>query len=190
MGWLKAILATMTAELVREFVIAGHGNFEKVKTMLEQNPELLEQRVEWRENDFETALQGASHVGNHQIAEFLLSKGATLEITTAAMLGDSAKVQGFLAQDPKQIQHTGGHGITLLTHAVMSGDVALVRMLIERGATTGADMALNIATDCGFLEVVREVLTLNPDPTWKNFRGQSSLDLAQDKPEILVLLEV
>jgi uncharacterized protein len=189
MGRLEAILASMTAELVREFVIAGHGNFEKVKTLLEQHPDLLEQRVEWRENDFETALQGASHVGNRQIAEYLLAKGATLEITTAAMLGDSAKVQDLLAQDPNLIHHTGGHGITLLTHAVMSGDAALVRRLIERGATTGADMALNIATDCGFLEVVREVLVLKPDPTWKNFKGHSSLDLAQDKPEILALLE-
>jgi uncharacterized protein len=188
MGWLKAILPSMTAELVREFVIAGHGNFEKVKTMLQDDPDLLEQRVQWRENDFETALQGASHVGNRQIVEYLLAKGATLEITTAAMLGDHTKVQAFLAQDPNQINHTGGHGISLLTHVVMSGDVGLVRMLIERGATTGADMALNIATDCGFLEVVREVLTLKPDPTWKNFKGHSSLSLAQDKPEILALL--
>jgi uncharacterized protein len=179
----------MTAELVREFVIAGHGNFEKVKTLLETNPDLLEQRVQWRENDFETALQGASHVGNRQIAEYLLAKGATLEITTAAMLGDATGVQAFLAQDPNLIHHTGGHGISLLTHAVMSGDVGLVQMLIQNGATTGAEMALNIATDCGFLEVVRQVLTLKPDPRWKNFKGHSSLDLAQAKPEILALLE-
>jgi uncharacterized protein len=179
---------TPTTEQIRQFVIAGHGNLELVKTMLEQQPDLLEQRVEWRENDFETALQGAAHVGNRKIAEYLLSKGATLEITTAAMLGDHAQVQGFLAKDLNQIHHTGGHGITLLTHAVMSGDVALVRMLIGQGARSGADMALNIATDCGFIEIAREVLGLSPDPTWKNFKGHSSLDLAQDKPEILALL--
>lgn len=180
---------TPTPEQIREFVIAGHGNLEKIKTMLAQNPELLEQRVEWRENDFETALQGASHVGNVEIAKYLLSQGAKLEITTAAMLGDTAKVEEFLARDPAQINHTGGHGITLLTHAVMSGDDALVGMLIERGATSGADMALNIAVDCGVPAVVRAVLPLNPDLTWKNFKGHSSLELAQSNPEILALLE-
>jgi uncharacterized protein len=180
---------TFTPEQVREFVIAGHGNFAKVQTMLQAHPDLLEQKVEWRENDFETALQGAAHVGNREIALYLLQQGAALEITTAAMLGDLEQVQAFLAQDPSQIQHQGAHGITLLTHAVISGKLELVQMLTERGATSGADMALNIATDCGYTEIVRHVLGLNPDPHWKNFKGLSSLELAQDKPKILALLE-
>jgi uncharacterized protein len=180
---------TFTPEQVREFVIAGHGNFAKVQSMLQANPDLLLQAVEWRENDFETALQGASHVGNREIALYLLQQGAPLEITTASMLGDIDQVQAFLAKDPAQIQHQGAHGISLLTHAVMSGKLELVQLLLEHGATAGADMALNIATDCDFTEIVRQVLTLNPDPHWKNFKGLSSLDLAQNKPEILALLE-
>jgi uncharacterized protein len=179
---------TPTPELVREFVIAGHGNFAKVQSMLQANPDLLLQTVEWRENDFETALQGAAHIGNREIALYLLQQGATLEITTSAMLGDLEQVQTFLAQDPSLIHHKGAHGISLLTHAVMSNKLELVQMLTERGATSGADMALNIATDCGYTEIVRHVLTLNPDPNWKNFKGLSSLELAQDKPEILALL--
>ncbi len=28
-----------------------------------------------------------------------------------------------------------------------------------------------------------------PDPTWKNFKGKSALDLAADQPEFLELLQ-
>ncbi len=31
----------LSAELVKDFVVAGHGDLEKVKTMLEQEPGLL-----------------------------------------------------------------------------------------------------------------------------------------------------
>src|SRR4051812_25697281 len=64
------------ADQIREFVIAGHGNLEKVKQMLAIHPELLNIANVWRPGDTETALQGASHVGNREIAEYLLSLGA------------------------------------------------------------------------------------------------------------------
>ncbi|MEY4530674.1 MAG: hypothetical protein RLZZ156_1395 [Deinococcota bacterium] len=175
-------------ETIKEFVIAGHGNFEKVKAMLLENPELLNTAFEWREGDFETALQAASHVGNDAIARFLLSQGAKLEITTAAMLGDVEGVEIFLTQNPDLIQAKGAHGITLLTHAVMSEKADLVRSLILKGATEGSSMALNIATDIGNFEVVKVLLEhTKPDVTWRNFKGKSALELAN--PEILALLE-
>ncbi len=178
----------MTNETIKEFVIAGHGNSEKVKTMLLENPEILEAAFEWRKGDFETALQAASHVGNEAIARFLLEQGAKLEITTAAMLGDMEGVENFLLQNPEAIQAKGAHGITLLTHAVMSEKADLVRSLILKGAIDGAGMALNIATDIGNLEVIKVLLEhTKPDVAWKNFKGKSAMELAN--PEILALLE-
>jgi uncharacterized protein len=180
----------MNNELIKEFVIAGHGNLEKVKTMLLEHPQLLHTAFEWREGDFETALQGAAHVGNAAITKFLLSQGAKLEITTAAMLGDIEAVETFLTQNPDLIQAKGAHGITLLTHAVMSENPDLVRNLIEHGATEGSSMALNIATDIGDVAVIKVLLELTqPDVTWKNFKGKSALEIASDNPELLALLE-
>jgi uncharacterized protein len=180
----------MNEEIIKEFVIAGHGNLEKVKTMLLEHPELLNVAFEWREGDFETALQGAAHVGNTEIALFLLSQGAKLEITTAAMLGDVAAIEQFLASDPDLIHAKGAHGISLLTHAVMSENPLLVKDLILKGATTGSSMAVNIATDIGNLEVLQVLLLhTKPDLTWKNFKGKSALELAAEQPQILALLE-
>lgn len=180
----------VNAKQVKDFVIAGHGNVETVKSMLEANPELLNAAHEWRTGDLETALQAASHVGNREIALYLLSRGATLRITTAAMLGDVAALNKFLARDSSLIHSSGAHGIPLLVHAVMSDDAALVSSLISRGAVSGASMALNIATDIGNLAVVRVLLTqAQPDPHWKNMKGKSALELAAGHFELLKLLE-
>jgi uncharacterized protein len=180
----------MNEAIIKEFVIAGHGNLEKIKTMLLEYPEILNMAFEWREGDFETALQAASHVGNAEIALFLLSQGAKLEITTAAMLGDVVALKNFLASDPDLIHHQGAHGISLLTHAVMSENPVLIRDLIAKGAIEGSSMALNIAVDIGQFEVTKVLLeNTKPDLTWKNMKGKTVLDLAANNPEILALLE-
>jgi uncharacterized protein len=180
----------MNEETIKEFVTAGHGNLEKIKTMLLEYPAILEAAHEWREGDFETALQAASHVGNEAIARFLLSQGAKLDITTAAMLGDGVAIENFLTSDPDLILTKGAHGISLLTHAVMSENADLVKDLIQKGATQGSSMALNIATGIGNLEMIKVLLeNTKPDFTWKNMKGKTALELAANNPEILVLLE-
>jgi uncharacterized protein len=179
----------MNEETIKAFVIAGHGNLETIKTMLLEHPDLLEAAHEWREGDFETALQAASHVGNADIALFLLSQGAKLEITTAAMLGDTVSLEKFLVLNPEAIKTTGAHGISLLTHAVMSENPELIRDLITKGATEGSSMALNIAVDIGQLEVIKVLLEqTQPELSWKNMKGKTVMDLAADNPEIKNLL--
>ena len=108
---------TLTQEKVREFVIAGHGDFEKVKLLLAESPELLNAAFPWSETDRETALQAAVQVGSAAIAEFLLTQGAPLDICTAAMLGRKADVTHFLDENPESIHAVGAHGIPLLTLA-------------------------------------------------------------------------
>ncbi len=181
-----------TSDQIKEFVIAGHGNITKVKTMLEADANLLEVKHPWSETDFESALQAASHVGNTAIATYLLERGATLEITTSAMLGDLPAVKQFLDSDSSLIQATGGHGISLLTHGVISGDPEIVDFLTSQGAKSGASMALNIAVDVGNLEIVKMLLErTEPDLSWKNMKGKTALEVAQENKQdaILALLE-
>lgn len=121
-------------DLVREFVIAGHGNLDKVKEMLAQQPALLNATWDWGGGDWETALGGASHVGNQPIAEYLLSKGARMDVFCAVMLGKMEIVKAFLADDPKIVDLKGPHGISLLRHARAGKQDAIVAMLVERGA--------------------------------------------------------
>ena len=39
-------------EVVKDFVIAGHGNLDKVKTMMAAYPNLLYSRWDWGNGDF------------------------------------------------------------------------------------------------------------------------------------------
>jgi uncharacterized protein len=181
-----------STDQIKEFVIAGHGNLEKVKTMLQADPDLLEVKHPWSDTDFESALQAASHVGNAAVAKYLLEQGANLEITTSAMLGDLLAIKTFLETDPSLIAATGGHGITLLTHGVISGDPEVVDFLTSIGATAGTSMALNIAIEVGDPEIINMLLErTKPDLTWKNMKGKTALEVAQEnnQDDIVALLE-
>src|SRR5437867_6770010 len=90
----------LNPDLVKEFVIAGHGNLEKVKQMLEQEPGLLNACWDWGGGDFETAIEGAGHTGSKDCANYLLDKGARMNIFCAAMLGRLDIVKGFLTAFP------------------------------------------------------------------------------------------
>src|SRR6185369_10549957 len=106
----------MSADLVRPFVIASHGDLNTVKSMLAEHPDLLLVQFEWGPNDYEDGLGAASHVGNRAIAEFFLSKGVPLTISSAAMLGRYDDVKTFLDKDPSLANARGAHGIALMFH--------------------------------------------------------------------------
>lgn len=123
-------------ELVKEFVIKGHGDLPAVKQLLEKEPALLNACWDWGAGDFETALEGAGHMGNKEIARFLLSKGARMNVFCAAMLGQLEVVKGTLALDPGLKLSKGPHGLQLLHHARKGGVEAapVVKYLESIGA--------------------------------------------------------
>ena len=181
----------MNPEQIREFVIAGHGNLDKVKTMLAETPELLNQAHEWRPGDTETAIQGAAHVGNRAVAEFLLGAGAPLEIWTALMLGRVEEARQMFAENPALAKATSAHGIPMLPHAALSGKVELLELLAQHGGLEGASFALSMAVMTGKTEAVAWLLQYTkPDLSWKNFQGKTILEQAKetDNTEIQRLL--
>jgi ankyrin repeat protein len=171
-------------EEIREFVIAGHSDLEKVKQLLTAQPALLNLGYEWRAGDIETAVQAAAHMGHRPLAEYLLAQGAPLELCTAAMLGDSKTVQRFINDDPEAINTNGAHGIPLLTHAALSGDTTLTQWLFERGANTGTSAALSLVVNKRDVEMTKWLLgTGKPDAGWKNYQGKTALELATELGE-------
>jgi ankyrin repeat protein len=116
-------------DLVREFVIAGHGNLDRTRELLEKTPALINAAWDWGGGDWETALGGASHMGNKAIADFLLAKGARMDVFCAAATGRIEIVKAFLADEPKVIDLKGPHGIPLLRHAEMGKQEAVVELL-------------------------------------------------------------
>jgi hypothetical protein len=121
-------------DMVKEFVIAAHGNMEKTKKMLEAQPSLVNATWDWGGGDWETGLGGASHVGSAAIAEYLLSMGARMDVFCAAMLGRIDIVKAFLAADPKIVDLPGPHRIPLIRHAIAGKQDAVVELLKAHGA--------------------------------------------------------
>ncbi len=172
----------LSTDLIREFVIAGHGNLEKVRKMLEENPELLNASYAWSETDHETAVQGAAQVGNVPLATYLLEQGAPLELSTAAMLGQREEVERRIRDKPENINSKGAHGIPLLPHAVWSGDLELVQFLFRNGANAGSSSALHNAVTRGYYDLVVWLIeNASPDLNSKNFQGKSPLSVAIER---------
>ena len=117
------------SERVKEFVIAGHANLEKVKEMLAKQPALINATWDWGGGDFETALGGASHMGRADIAEVLLAHNARMDLFTAAMLGKIEIVKAAVAAFPAIVQVPGPHGIPLIAHAEKGGAGTVVEFL-------------------------------------------------------------
>ncbi len=124
-------------ELVREFVIAAHGNLDKTKQMLESEPGLLNATWDWGGGDFEMAIGGAGHMGRRDIAEYLIGKGGRYDLFVAAMLGQLDVVKGVLSANPSLKSSLGPHGISLTRHAEKGGDQAAA--VLEYLRSIGAD---------------------------------------------------
>jgi hypothetical protein len=114
----------LKAELVKQFVIAGHGNLEKVKQMLADEPGLLNACWDWGGGDYETAIEGAGHVGNKAIASYLIAQGARVNIFCLAMLGKLEIVKSLLTAFPGLADSKGPHGLQLMHHATKGGEDA------------------------------------------------------------------
>jgi len=110
--------------LVNEFVLKAHGDLDVVKRLLESEPALLNAACDWGGGDWETGLGAASHVGRRDIAEFLLERGARMDIFAAAMLGETEIVRAMLDAHPSLRDAPGPHGIPLDAHAEAGGAAA------------------------------------------------------------------
>jgi len=125
----------LPVSLVKEFVIAGHGDFPKVQSMLRDTPNLVYSKFDWGNGDYEAAIEGAGHVGNKDIANFLMEYGDRVTLYVLTMLGKTQLVKPVLEAYPNLINAKGPHGFTLLHHAKVGGKDAgeLYAYLQEKG---------------------------------------------------------
>ena len=124
----------LPADLVKAFVGAAHSDLAKVTSMLDSEPHLINATWDWKAGDFETALGGASHMGRPDIAAYLLSKGARMDLFCAAMMGKLDVVRACVTDDPSIVTVKGPHGITLLRHAQAGKQEAVIAYLTSAGA--------------------------------------------------------
>ena len=128
-------------DLVKEFVIAGHGakdgDLAKVQSMIADYPNIIFSKYDWGNGDFEAGIEGAGHLGNKDLAEYLINAGARVTLFVLCMLGKTDLLKPILEQYPKQIFANGPHGFTMLHHAKMGGKDGeeLYTYLLGKGLT-------------------------------------------------------
>jgi hypothetical protein len=124
--------------LVKDAVGASHGNFARIRELVEKQPAMARASLDWGFGDWETCIDAAAHVGNKPIADFLLTHGARPTIFSAAMMGQLDAVKAFVSARPGIQKTLGPHGITLMAHAKAGGPdaAAVVQYLASLG---GAD---------------------------------------------------
>lgn len=117
-SWAQnAKLPELDKDLVKSFVGAAHRDPDKVKTMLQETPDLLNAVNNLGGWDWEDAVGASGHVGDRALTLFLLEKGARMTICTAAMLGQVQVVKSLIKAFPYMKAAKGPHNISLLSHA-------------------------------------------------------------------------
>lgn len=169
----------LSQDTINSFVIAAHHDLEKVQELLAEHPALLNENAEW----VETPIQAAAHTGQRAIAEYLLDKGAPLDICTASMLGRIDDVRMMLADTPDAIHATGAHNIPVMYFAAIGGNVEIAKLLTDAGADinagAGGNTALHGAAGFGQTEMVSWLLGKGADPGATDFEGRTPLELAE-----------
>lgn len=120
-------------KLVKDFVVAGHSKLELVKEMLHERPNLIYTSYDWGNGDYEEAIEGAAHLGNKEIVNYLISQGARANLFTLTMLGKIDLVIPILETYPKLLFAKGPHGLTLLHHAQIGECSELVAYFKDQG---------------------------------------------------------
>ena len=101
----------ISQEQIKGIVFPSHFNLEVVKEQLALEPRLVQVRM--LEFD-EAPIEAASHVGNVEIADYLLGRGARFKIQCACMLGMLQAVEAFLDARPELVTQPGAHGLPLM----------------------------------------------------------------------------
>ncbi len=166
-------------EWINEFVGVAHRDFERVKELLAKRPALLRANATWEES----AVEASAHVGLKESVQFLLDKGASCSLCTAAMMGQADVVKRLLQEDPERIRERGPHDFPLLWYPIFGGGLTeIAESLLKQGADAdvgaGGVAALHQAASAGQTKIVQLLLAHGADVNVKTRAGKTALSLA------------
>ncbi len=160
--------------VIDELVGNAHGNLARVKELLEANPELLNVKASWNE----TPIEAATQMGNRQIIDYLIGRGAPVDFFTALVLGHTDEVD----KHPDLVNARGIHDLPVLYFAAIGGQVPTAEKLIHAGADVNAHAQaaapIHGAVMGGNAGMVRLLLEHGADPSLKDYAERDARSLA------------
>lgn len=147
--------------LERFFSCIEDGDFEAVKQMLEEDPDLANARS----LDGMSAVLAAMYHGHPGIAQLIIAHDAQLNIFEAAAVGRLDRVREILDESPDLVDAIAPDGFQPLGLACFFGHEAVAAYLLERGAAADSPshnpmkvMPLHSAVAARSLEITRLLL--------------------------------
>jgi uncharacterized protein len=164
--------------LLDELVGNAHGNLARVREILDEHPELLNGKATWNE----TPIEAATQMGNRQIIDELINRGAAVDFFTALVLGRQDHVEAELKKNPAAAQARGIHDLAPLYFAAIGVQMDAAQRLIAAGADVNAQAQagapIHGAVMGGSVDMVRLLLEHGADPSLKDYAGRDARALA------------
>jgi hypothetical protein len=170
--------AGITDEQMRAIVLPAHFDLDEVKRQVEADPRLV--HVRYKQFD-EAPIEAASHVGNRDIAEYLLGRGARFKIHCAVMLGMYESTVAFLDASPELVTRPGAHNLPLMYHAAHGGDIRILELLQQRGGGQDYDFALFSAAEMNNAEIANWLLAQGASTEAQNIQDKTPLQVALER---------
>jgi uncharacterized protein len=187
---VEPVSAELDQAIVEECVGSAHGDLDKVRELVERHPEVVDARASWNE----TPIEAATQIGRRDIIEYLLERGAPLDVFTACVLGRRDVVEAELARDPGRARAHGVHDLPALYFAAIGAQPEIAGLLVARGADVNdavqAAAPIHGAVMSGSREMVAWLLERGADPSLPDYQGRSAAQLAEamGRPELAALL--
>jgi ankyrin repeat protein len=106
------------------------GNLAQVEQLLDQRPDLLQHKLP---GELSPALL-AMYYSEPEVAQFLVQRGAPLDIFAASGCGALGQVQALVEAEPGLVEAVAADGFQPLGLAAFFGQVEVVRFLLEHEA--------------------------------------------------------
>jgi ankyrin repeat protein len=181
---LLALVLPAPARTAEIHNLALAGDLEKIKALLDTDPELLD-----NPGDMGTPLIYALLGKQQAVAEYLIAKGANVNAVQeqtgftplhGAVYAQSGTLTGQLLDRGAEINARSLQGVSALDLAIIFNKPEVAAVLIARGSALDENdgqgrLPLTQAADLGRTEIVKSLLEAGADPEARDSMGQTAL---------------
>ncbi len=162
----------LTIETEKFFEAIKNGESSKIAEMIEREPTI----VNSKNGEGATGILYALYTGRSEVAELIAKRKPQLDLFEAACLGQTARIETLIRQNPEGSNEYSAEGFTALQLAAYLGKSTAVDLLLSRGAEVNAVAknpthytALTGAVARGHRDIVSTLLGkgANPNPKYE-----------------------